>query len=166
MADGCVNKLAHPANGFFDPYEQRAAHDAVPDVELLDLGDGGDGLDVPVREAVAGVDGEARGPGVRNGPAQRRQGAVALAPRVSVAAGVQLDGRHPERVRQVDRGPVGVDEQAHADPGALETANRVADLGVAGPERETALGSDLLTPRSEEHTSELQSRRDLVCRLL
>src|SRR5438067_9948022 len=29
-----------------------------------------------------------------------------------------------------------------------------------------ALGDDALAPRSEEHTSELQSRFDLVCRLL
>src|SRR5690349_23273110 len=36
-----------------------------------------------------------------------------------------------------------------------------------GAERETTLAHDqTLTLRSEEHTSELQSRRDLVCRLL
>src|SRR5204862_7617340 len=29
-----------------------------------------------------------------------------------------------------------------------------------------ATGASILGPRSEEHTSELQSRRDLVCRLL
>src|SRR5690349_22806603 len=29
-----------------------------------------------------------------------------------------------------------------------------------------SVSSEQLTPRSEEHTSELQSRRDLVCRLL
>src|SRR5438309_5697319 len=161
MADGLINEVSHPSDRCFHPHEHRAAHDAVPDVELLGLADGGDGLDVPVREAGAGVDGEARGPGVGGGPAQPRQGAVALAPRVSVAAGVQLDGRYPERVRQVDRGPVGVDEQADADPGALKTANRVADLGVAGPERETALGGDLLTPlRDERGLERLHAARD------
>src|SRR5690349_23116257 len=36
--------------------------------------------------------------------------------------------------------------------------NQVADLAVAGAAK--------ILQRSEEHTSELQSRRDLVCRLL
>src|SRR5690349_23926782 len=39
-------------------------------------------------------------------------------------------------------------------------------LGVAGPAVETVLDDAACRPRSEEHTSELQSRRDLVCRLL
>src|SRR5204863_7720947 len=39
---------------------------------------------------------------------------------------------------------------------------------VASNSRAKRKGLDLMTsaPRSEEHTSELQSRRDLVCRLL
>src|SRR2546428_6612545 len=45
-------------------------------------------------------------------------------------------------------------------PHDVELARRV----VA---RRVGLGEDLVeTPRSEEHTSELQSRSDLVCRLL
>src|SRR5438874_10497878 len=36
----------------------------------------------------------------------------------------------------------------------------------AGPGRAAAYGQDARRARSEEHTSELQSRRDLVCRLL
>src|SRR5438874_8935939 len=35
-----------------------------------------------------------------------------------------------------------------------------------GLRRRVALGPALIAARSEEHTSELQSRRDLVCRLL
>src|SRR5438874_6622516 len=46
------------------------------------------------------------------------------------------------------------------DPGRL-------DLAAAGVRsRETQLVRVPVAPRSEEHTSELQSRRDLVCRLL
>src|SRR5438874_7181283 len=43
-----------------------------------------------------------------------------------------------------------------ADPGA-----DAVDLGAHEPDQYVAR-----PPRSEEHTSELQSRRDLVCRLL
>src|SRR5690349_22082421 len=38
--------------------------------------------------------------------------------------------------------------------------------GRHGPRRPEAARGRLRRPRSEEHTSELQSRRDLVCRLL
>src|SRR5699024_12729795 len=37
---------------------------------------------------------------------------------------------------------------------------------IFGPLRSVTLGQRLFTGRSEEHTSELQSRFDLVCRLL
>src|SRR5215469_18631946 len=45
---------------------------------------------------------------------------------------------------------------------ARDTASR---LGFA-PEANTSTSVGALSRRSEEHTSELQSRRDLVCRLL
>src|SRR5438874_6226468 len=41
-----------------------------------------------------------------------------------------------------------------------------AGSATTTPLRCTAEGSNSACPRSEEHTSELQSRRDLVCRLL
>src|SRR5699024_12749817 len=43
------------------------------------------------------------------------------------------------------------------------TAEQIRNSGVAVPEGEEVLDRQL---RSEEHTSELQSRFDLVCRLL
>src|SRR2546428_8173506 len=49
---------------------------------------------------------------------------------------------------------VGADDVAFQDP---NTTNLVAQVSVPAP---------VLYPRSEEHTSELQSRSDLVCRLL
>src|SRR5690349_23575374 len=55
---------------------------------------------------------------------------------VRVVAAVEIDGRAEH-------------EAAHGDP------DRRVGIGLGG-----------LSPRSEEHTSELQSRRDLVCRLL
>src|SRR3989442_4274724 len=132
MTDGCIDELPHSPDGFFHPEEARCASNAVPDIELFDLGDGRDRLDVPVGEAVAGVDGEAGGAGMRGGAAQRDEGAVALAPRVGVAAGVELDGGHRERMRPVDRGAVGADEETHPDTGVSQAANRVADSRVTG----------------------------------
>src|SRR5438874_10505447 len=63
-------------------------------------------------------------------------------------------GRHRRAVRRQDRGA-----HRHADAvfsGAGEGGDRAA--------RRPRLG--IGESRSEEHTSELQSRRDLVCRLL
>src|SRR5699024_11840620 len=59
----------------------------------------------------------------------------------------------------------------HAANRALDGARGVLgeELGVGRglePARESGVGVGLLVPRSEEHTSELQSRFDLVCRLL
>src|SRR5690349_23529129 len=48
--------------------------------------------------------------------------------------------------------------------GSLHTTKPV-DL-VVGLMHEMLIRNERLDPRSEEHTSELQSRRDLVCRLL
>src|SRR5437868_10528568 len=45
-------------------------------------------------------------------------------------------------------------------------AHEILTLTIDRPERKNALDPELLTARSEEHTSELQSRFDLVCRLL
>src|SRR2546430_7334702 len=42
----------------------------------------------------------------------------------------------------------------------------LADIVMTDPERESALARVVLDLRSEEHTSELQSQSNLVCRLL
>src|SRR5690606_40522798 len=42
----------------------------------------------------------------------------------------------------------------------------MADAGIDGRENAAAVRSRVSPPRSEEHTSELQSRENLVCRLL
>src|SRR5690349_24177929 len=55
---------------------------------------------------------------------------------------------------------IAVAHEALADAGV--EAGELAAIGITN-QRETVCVWD---PRSEEHTSELQSRRDLVCRLL
>src|SRR2546422_3458078 len=63
------------------------------------------------------------------------------------------------------RHPLGLDHGRHVGVGraALEALGRVEDLGQ---QREVAGGVEVNGRRSEEHTSELQSRLHLVCRLL
>src|SRR5690606_41791367 len=58
-------------------------------------------------------------------------------------------------------------------PKPPRTENRIPSLTVARPRRDTSVRRRLRLvrlrrrlPRSEEHTSELQSRENLVCRLL
>src|SRR5436309_8942842 len=53
------------------------------------------------------------------------------------------------------------------DPSRIERSERrrAAMLGLAPSPAETPVGGQY-SPRSEEHTSELQSRENLVCRLL
>src|SRR5690606_37675460 len=66
-------------------------------------------------------------------------------------------GRRPARLAGVARAGAGVGREPGAAAGAGPGARAVAGAGAdrAG-----------LLPRSEEHTSELQSRENLVCRLL
>src|SRR5690606_9158108 len=45
-------------------------------------------------------------------------------------------------------------------------AQRLADMALSYEDKETFLNADIDGIRSEEHTSELQSREKLVCRLL
>src|SRR5690349_22289626 len=49
---------------------------------------------------------------------------------------------------------------------AIETGQPTGQLDWAEPDRVASAVAHLGLKRSEEHTSELQSRRDLVCRLL
>src|SRR5690349_23957317 len=58
--------------------------------------------------------------------------------------------------------------QFHTQTGEVEKAEADFDTALAiDPELEAAWrGKAQIAVRSEEHTSELQSRRDLVCRLL
>src|SRR5437867_13340072 len=70
-----VDERAHLAHGGCQAHHHAPAYDAVPDVELFDLGDRRDRLDIPVVEAVAGMDGEAALFSRRRRPEQSLEGA-------------------------------------------------------------------------------------------
>src|SRR2546430_5904914 len=64
------------------------------------------------------------------------------------------------------RGGVGVPRRAIKDRGAAAPAPGRAAGARVGPRDAPGGGMRALRPRSEEHTSELQSQSNLVCRLL
>src|SRR5699024_12054306 len=67
--------------------------------------------------------------------------------------------RPPSRTHLADRAAPTSQTQPH-------TLRRGGPIHPADTAPEATTGDDRLTMRSEEHTSELQSRFDLVCRLL
>src|SRR3712207_8405370 len=60
----------------------------------------------------------------------------------------------------------GEDTGLRGDPGRLARSRLHPWRAGAGPQVRGGAGGDRPEPRSEEHTSELQSRQYLVCRLL
>src|SRR2546430_6365543 len=72
------------------------------------------------------------------------------------------DRRDDPRLPSAQRGPVEVRREEIRDQAAV---GRIA-AAPAGGRRIEAEEAEVLTRRSEEHTSELQSQSNLVCRLL
>ncbi len=128
------------------PTMTRAAHDAVADVELLDLGDGRHGDDVPVGQAVPGMHGQAHVGGVPRGAPKLVEARVAPAPAVRIAAGVQLDRGHAQILGRIERGRFGIDEEAHPRAGFLQPADRLPQPRSRSAEVEPAFGGDFLAP--------------------
>src|SRR5439155_17127186 len=93
-------------------------------------------------------------PGLQLGDVALALGALTLAP-LRFADVVLRPGQRPARF---DHGELGLAQRAHRTV--------VAILGLAISLVGEALGAHREAERSEEHTSELQSRGHLVCRLL
>src|SRR5690606_41634589 len=74
-----------------------------------------------------------------------------------------------ERAQQIDFAmidAIGQPTVGVSGVGGLRRAGRYQKKRDSGNNRETGHGAIMATVRSEEHTSELQSRENLVCRLL
>lgn len=124
--------------------EDRAAHDTVPDIEFLDLRDRRDGGDVPVGQAVAGVDGEAERPRMSRGGAKLIQGRRIVGPVVGVATGVEFHRGDPERRGLVEHPVVRVEEETDPGAGVHEPCNGVAQGGAVRGEIQSPFGGHLL----------------------
>src|SRR5690606_20635373 len=111
-----IHQFAHVADCLLQPDEYRLADAVVADIELGELGNGGDRLDVVVGQAVAGVRLDSvlrRQSGHVGDPAQLYRNLFAGGMRVF--AGVKLDHRRPESQRRLELSLLWSDEQAHAD---------------------------------------------------
>src|SRR5438552_16690097 len=122
----------------------------MPDVQLLDVPDGGDGLDVVIGQTVPRVHGEAARAGVGGGPSQRAARRVALPPGAGVASGVQLDRGNAERGGPIDGLLIWIDEATDADAGGGEASDGRAGPAVRAAAREAAFGRDLPAPLGDE----------------
>src|SRR5438034_514617 len=98
----------------------------MPDVELLDVPDGGHGLHVVVCEPVPGVHREAARAGVGGRTSQPAQCGVAAPPGTGVAAGVQLDRGNAEGGGAIDGARIGVRSEC---PMLSSSMSRMAATG-------------------------------------
>src|SRR5258706_3429277 len=117
----------------------------MADVQLLDLGDGGNAVDVAVVEAVAGQDDQShlpRGLGCRGDLLQLRWPGAAL-PRVSVLAGIDLDLRGPDALALPDLVEIGIDEDRDIDAGVEQLTDDLLQVAGVQHDVEAALGGDL-----------------------
>src|SRR5699024_11752382 len=92
-------------------------------------------------------------------------GAFGLAVSSSVTLGLDLKGGTQIILQTQDTKRVKADADA-TDRALQVLRGRVDALGVAEPTLARSGEDRIIVERSEEHTSELQSRFDLVCRLL
>src|SRR5690606_22823662 len=105
--------------------------------------------------------------------------AVALLALLLVMTGCTLAGANPAPLTPVAPGEVPTfeplepeaEEPAAEVPGEIATPTQLAPIDAIGTQTATApIGEEMpgegenAEPRSEEHTSELQSRENLVCR--
>lgn len=141
---GSVDEFAHRSYGLGEAREDRSRDDAVPDVQLLDLGNRGDGGDVLVGEAVPGMHREAERPRELGGVGERPQRSPVAAEGVGIRTRVQLDGRHVEIASPLDGVARGIDEQADANAGLPEAGDRRAQPASGPGETQSALGGHLL----------------------
>ncbi len=114
----------------------------MADVELIELGDGGDGLDVVVVQAVAGIDLQALASGIggTGGDALELGIALRICGGIGVTAGVDLDKGGATLGSCIDLDGIGVDKEGYLSSHRGETGNGISHLGQLTGHVQTALG--------------------------
>ncbi len=117
----------------------------MADVELIELGDGGDGLDVVVVQTVACIDLEplASGIGGTGGDALELGVAFGIGGGIGVTAGVDLDKGGATLGSRIDLNGIGIDKERNLRPHRGETGNGISHLVQLTGHVQTALGGHL-----------------------
>ena len=135
----------------------------MPDVQLLDLRDGGDAADVPVVESVSGQDDQPHLPrrlGRGSHLFQLAAPVPAALPSLGVLAGVDLDLRRAQFLALADliEIRVGKDRDVHARVGEL--AHHLLHIARVQDDVQSPLGGQLVaTLRNERHLMRLDRLR-------
>jgi hypothetical protein len=136
----------------------------VSDVKLGHLGQTSYVGDIQIIKAVSGVQRESRGQRRLAGARQGRelQGAIVPFKSVCVSPGVQLDGDGAKLGGDFHLRRVGVDEQAHGQPGVSTPRDRFRDAVSVADDVKPALGGHFLAAlRHERDLIGSQFERDL-----
>src|SRR5258706_8862485 len=117
---------AHPADALDQTDEHRLADQEMADIQLPHLRDRGDGGDIVIGQAVAGMDlypvlrGECGGIGEA-----AQLGGPGLALEFGITPGMELDYRSAEPERRFDLAWIGLDEPPHADVCSAQVAEEI-----------------------------------------
>ena len=122
------DKFVHFFDGLTHPDQHGAGDDAVADVEFTEVFNAGDGLDVAIGQAVAGVNDQSRGQSDVAAVAQLVQTPLDLRirRRIGVLAGVQFDGIAAGLGGGENLLFVGDDKGTDADAFLVQTSNNLA----------------------------------------
>ena len=133
----------HLGGRAFESGEDCAGDDRMADIEFDEVRDGADLGDVPVVDAVTGIDLDAEALGMFGGGAQAQHFAVAiLAERVGEGTRVKFDDLHAELARGFDLIGLGFDEKTDADAGALQSLDGGRERFDLADGVEAAFGRD------------------------
>jgi hypothetical protein len=103
-------------DGGFQAYEYRLADQEVTDIQLPDMGNGGDGFDIFICQAMPGMDFQADAFAIDRRLADLFQQPVTLrAGRIGISAGMQFHHRCAQRARGIELTAVRLDEHGDTD---------------------------------------------------
>ena len=117
----------------------------MADIELIELGNSGDGLDVVVVQAVAGIDLKPLASGIGGAGSDALELGVALRIRggIGIATGVDLDEGGTTLGGRIYLDGVGVDEERHLGTDGRKAGHRIGDLVELTGHIQAALGGHL-----------------------
>ncbi len=114
----------------------------MANVELIEIGDGGDGLDVVVVQAVTGIDLQALASGIGGTGSDALELGVALGicGGIGITASVDLDKGGTTLGSRIDLDGIGIDKERNLSPDSGKTGNGISHLVQLTGHVQTAFG--------------------------